>query len=72
MSEDLEIDAEIRPSLQGTALNYGNDLEFTDFRINMTRIDEMQEERYQDSLKTGMPFVKHRMSPRIVLEAIDE
>ena len=41
MSEDLEIDAEIRPSLQGTALNYGNDLEFTDFRINMTRIDEM-------------------------------
>ena len=41
MSEDLEIDAEIRPSAKATALNYGNELDFTNFRINMTRIDEM-------------------------------
>ena len=72
MSEDLEIDAEIRPSARRAALNYGNDVEYTDFRFNMTRIDELQEERYNNSLKTGEKFVKHRLSPRIVLEAIDE
>lgn len=46
MSEDLEIDAEIRPSAKRTALSYGNDIEYLNFRFNMTKIDEMQEEKY--------------------------
>ena len=72
MSEDLEIDAELRPSAKRTNINYGNDIEYVNFRFNMTRIDEMQEEKYQESLRNGEKFEKYRLSPRIVLEAIDE
>ena len=46
---------------------------FTNFNFNMTRIDEMQEETLLKSLEgEGKPFLKHQLTPRIVLEAIDE
>ena len=41
---------------------------FTNFNFNMTRIDEMQEEE----LQRNETYVKHQLTPRIVLEAIDE
>jgi hypothetical protein len=41
MSEDLEIDAEIRPSMKRTNLNFDNQIDYTNFRINMTRVDEL-------------------------------
>jgi hypothetical protein len=41
MSEDLEIDAEIRPSIKHAEVNFVNDHEYTNFRLNMTRIDEL-------------------------------
>jgi hypothetical protein len=44
MSEDLEIDAEIRPALKQVAHNQAGMGLFTNFNFNMTRIDEMQEE----------------------------
>ena len=44
MSEDVEIDAEIRPSAKHAEFNFINEIEYTNFRLNMTRIDELQEE----------------------------
>ena len=41
MSEDLEIDAEIRPSAKHAELNFANEIDYTNFRMNMTRIDEL-------------------------------
>ena len=72
MSEDLEIDAEIRPAIKQVAYNQAQMGSFTNFNFNMTRIDEMQEEAQQKGLQRGKPYVKHQLTPRIVLEAIDE
>lgn len=43
MSEDLEIDAQIRPGLKGHNINRAHETVFTDFRFNMTKIDEMMD-----------------------------
>jgi hypothetical protein len=46
MSEDLEIDAELRPSMKRANLNLDGEIDYTDFRINMTRVDELQDQMY--------------------------
>ena len=40
--------------------------------MNMTRIDEMQNEMQQWFIQNGVTYKNHSISPRIVLEAIDE
>ena len=46
MSEDTQIDATIRPSMGMQAAG-----QETEFQLNFTRIEELQEKTYQDSLK---------------------
>lgn len=65
-SEDLQIDAIIKPGMKGHSLNQAQQRVYTNFRFNMTEIDLMMLQKGNG----GKP--KHRMSPRIWWECVDE
>jgi len=69
MSEDLQIDAVVYPSMIKESIENDQTTEPNPFRLNYTRIKELQDIK---QMKNGTNSYRHQFSPRIVFKALNE